>query len=160
MSKRTKEPSTDGKTTGRDEAGKFMNGNRLGRGGAPLAQRSLALRAALLASVTAEDIAAIVKKLIEKARKGDLRAAREILNRTCGKAINADPREPLQVNVLAEAIVAERMESLRRRRIEHARGERLDEPPTDEYGREIEADLPFEHRVVRAELRKRMDDAA
>jgi hypothetical protein len=43
----------------------------------------------LLRTVTAEDIEAVVRTLIEKAKKGDVVAARELLDRTIGKPASA-----------------------------------------------------------------------
>ncbi|MCC6423752.1 MAG: hypothetical protein IT447_09770 [Phycisphaerales bacterium] len=75
----------------RDNAGRFLRGNRLGRGN-PFAKRITRLRSALLKAVTTEDIAEVVQMLMDKAKAGDVAAARELLDRTIGKA-----RQPVDV---------------------------------------------------------------
>ncbi len=80
-------PVVDGEDAaprGRDGHGRFAKGNRISRGN-PLARRVARLRAALVRAVTPEDIAAVVAALVEKARSGDVAAARELLDRTLGK---------------------------------------------------------------------------
>lgn len=44
------------------------------------------LREAVIASVTTEDVFEIMYSLIEMAKKGNIAAAREVLDRTVGKA--------------------------------------------------------------------------
>lgn len=73
----------------RDGRGRFAEGNRLGRGN-PMARRVARLRAALLRSVTADDIETVVRALIERARSGDVAAARELLDRCLGKGEGVD----------------------------------------------------------------------
>ena len=65
---------------------KFAKGNKCGKGGNPLQQRSLKLRAALLSAVTTEDIQEIMFNLVEAAKNGNITAAREVLDRTIGKS--------------------------------------------------------------------------
>jgi hypothetical protein len=48
------------------------------------------LRAALLNAVSPGDMRAIVAKLIEQARAGDIAAARTIFDRTLGRPLEAD----------------------------------------------------------------------
>jgi hypothetical protein len=74
---------------GRDSRGRFAPGNSGGPGN-PHAKRVGTLRAALLDAVTPEDIAAVTAALVEKARSGDVMAAREILDRCLGKAEAVD----------------------------------------------------------------------
>lgn len=80
--------------TGRDGRGRFAPGNPGGPGN-PHASQVGALRAALLAAVTPEDLTAIVGKLVELAKGGDVRAIREVLDRTLGRPIEADLLERL-----------------------------------------------------------------
>ena len=87
-------PSPDG-FNGRDEQGRFAAGNRGGRGN-PHAAQVGRLRAAMLESVTPEDIAAIIARLIELAKEGDVRAIKEVLDRTLGKPQEADFIERLE----------------------------------------------------------------
>ena len=74
---------------GRAANGQFLPGNAAARGN-PLNRRAQQLRAALLSSVQPEDVEAILAKLIEAARAGDTVAAREVLDRTIGKASASD----------------------------------------------------------------------
>lgn len=69
----------------RDARGRFGPGNRIGRGN-PQLRRVARLRAELLRAITPEDIRAIFKSMLRAAIEGDTVAAREILDRTIGKA--------------------------------------------------------------------------
>jgi len=66
-------------------AGRFAAGNPGGPGN-PHARRVATLRALLFEAVTDDDLRAVVGKLIEQAKGGDLAAIREPLDRTLGKA--------------------------------------------------------------------------
>lgn len=81
-------PSTNG-ANGRDARGRFAVGNAGGPGN-PHAARVGQLRAALLDAVTPADVRAIVSALVEQAKAGDVRAIREVLDRTLGKPVEAD----------------------------------------------------------------------
>lgn len=70
----------------RDAAGRFTAGNPGGPGN-PSAAKVAKFRAALLAAVTEDDITAIVAKLVQLAKAGDIDAARLILDRLMGKPI-------------------------------------------------------------------------
>ncbi len=48
------------------------------------------MRAALLQAVTVGDIKAIVGKLVEQAKGGDIAAIRELLDRAIGKPVETD----------------------------------------------------------------------
>ncbi len=80
---------------GRDGQGRFTPGNPGGPGN-PHAKRIGELRAAVLGAVGPEDMTAIVGKLVELARAGDVRAIREVLDRTLGKPVEADLIERLE----------------------------------------------------------------
>ena len=69
--------------------GKFAAGNRGGPGN-PHAGAVARLRAAMLAEVKPDDMAVIVRKLVDKAREGDVRAIKEVFDRTLGKPIEMD----------------------------------------------------------------------
>lgn len=77
-------PSLNG-GNGRNALGRFAPGNPGGPGN-PHSKKVNALRTALLRAVTQKDIEAIVKQLIEKAKAGDVHAAREVFDRCFGKA--------------------------------------------------------------------------
>ena len=99
-------PSTHG-TNGQDGRGRFAPGNKLGRGN-PLAGRAAKIRAQLLKGATPADVKAIVKKLIDGAKAGDLAFIREWLDRVIGKPAQADLLERIE---LIEQQLAAREES-------------------------------------------------
>jgi hypothetical protein len=72
--------------SGRDERGRFAKGN-LGGPGNPHARRVAQFRRALWNAVTDDDIEAIVRRQIEKAREGDSTAAKLVLAYTVGKPV-------------------------------------------------------------------------
>jgi hypothetical protein len=86
--------SNDG-ANGRDSAGHFAPGNKLGKGN-PYARAAARLRAELYRSITAKDIKAVVLALIEQAKAGNVAAIREVLDRAVGKPLEADLLERLE----------------------------------------------------------------
>ncbi|HEX8911756.1 MAG TPA: hypothetical protein VF796_05310 [Humisphaera sp.] len=82
----------------------------------PHARRAAELRAAMLAAVAPEDVAAIVRGLVDRARAGDTAAAKEVLDRTLGRSVQAvavdarvgvspdDPNGPIPTSGRAMAI--------------------------------------------------------
>jgi hypothetical protein len=71
--------------------GRFASGNRGGPGN-PFARRVGALRSALLASVTAQDMEGVGRELVRQAQEGSLTAAKLLLSYTLGKpAQTVDP---------------------------------------------------------------------
>ena len=71
--------------SGREAAtGRFAAGNTFGEGN-PHHKRVAELRSALLDAISPEDVRAIVEQLVQKAKGGDLAAAREVLDRCLGK---------------------------------------------------------------------------
>ena len=90
----TPSPS-DGNGDGRDGRGRFAPGNKCGRGN-PLAKRVGRLRSAMIEAVTDDDMRAIIVKLVELAKDGDVTAAREVLDRCLGKPIEADLIERIE----------------------------------------------------------------
>jgi hypothetical protein len=87
--KKTIPPTPAGYGNGRTATGKFAPGNKAGRGN-PLNQRVQQLRAALLRSVTPEDIAQAALMLVKQAKSGDRFAFAELLDRTLGRPVQAD----------------------------------------------------------------------
>ncbi len=76
---------------GRAANGRFAKGNPGGPGN-PFARQVAAFRQEFMAAVTGEDIAVIVRALVEKAKAGDVAAARIVLQYTIGKpAMTVDP---------------------------------------------------------------------
>ena len=89
---------------GRDGKGRFTAGNAGGPGN-PHAKRIGQLRSALLTAVTAKDISAIVRELVARAKAGDVRAIREVFDRTLGRPLEADLIERLeQLETLAASL--------------------------------------------------------
>jgi len=77
--------------TGRDARGRFQPGNPGGPGN-PFSRRVAALRQALLNAVTPEDLQGIVAAMLERAKQGDVAAARLVLAYAVGKPTPAvDP---------------------------------------------------------------------
>jgi hypothetical protein len=69
---------------GRDGRGRFAKGNAGGPGN-PFARQVAALRRALLAAVTEEDMEVVARRLVAQAVEGDIAAARLLLSYTLGK---------------------------------------------------------------------------
>jgi len=87
-------PSTNGQN-GRDAAGRFTKGNAGGPGN-PHAARVAQLRSALLNAVTEDDMIAVARALIHKAKLGDVPAIRELCERTLGKPLEPDLLQRLE----------------------------------------------------------------
>jgi hypothetical protein len=85
--KQTKIPSKDGKL-GRNRKGQFVKSNQLSIGNSgPTNNKVKELKDALLAAISTEDIKAIIKKLIVKAKGGNIQAAKEVFDRGFGKSV-------------------------------------------------------------------------
>lgn len=93
-------PSPNGHD-GRDALGRFAPGHKGGPGN-PSAKRSAAIRTAFLKAISAEDIQAIARKLIEKAKAGDLVASKLILMWAIGR-----PADPVFPDAIAAMLAAE-----------------------------------------------------
>jgi hypothetical protein len=87
--------SQHNKGNGRDSSGRFALGNKGGPGN-PFARKVGQLRAALLETVTEDDMRAVAAKLVQMARGGNLPAMRELLERMLGKPVEADFMERLE----------------------------------------------------------------
>ena len=87
-------PSTHG-SDGRGGNGRFLPGNKCGRG-SPLAGQAAKLRAALFRAVKIGDVKAIIGSLIDKARGGDVAAAKLVLQYTVGEPQPFDLLEQLE----------------------------------------------------------------
>jgi hypothetical protein len=88
------EPSTTGDNGGRDAGGRFGPGNKCAKGN-PYARRVARLRSALVRAVRPHDLTEIVRKLIAKAKAGDVVAARELFGRVLGAPLAADIEDRL-----------------------------------------------------------------
>jgi hypothetical protein len=87
-------PSPNG-ANGRGSRGQFAPGNKGGPGN-PYAAAIGKLRSALLKAVTPNEIEAVAKALIDKAKTGDVPAIRELLDRILGRPVEADLLERLE----------------------------------------------------------------
>ncbi len=78
----------------RDGHGRFLPGNNAAAGrGNPHAARVNAWRTALAATVTEEDLAEVIGKLVEKAKAGERWAVCELLDRCLGKSVQPTASE-------------------------------------------------------------------
>lgn len=83
----------------RDSRGQFLPGNKVGQGN-PHLRRLAEYRQALNASLTPEKVARIVDRLVKLADKGDVQAAKVLLERALGKAkVAPDATEPLDLGI-------------------------------------------------------------
>src|SRR5688572_8602794 len=87
-------PSAEGKplmNLGRDVNGRFRSGNPGGPGN-PFARNVASLRMALLEAISHDDVKEVIEAIKEKARQGDVPAARLLLSYAIGKPTEAkDP---------------------------------------------------------------------
>ena len=77
-------PSTTVANGDHDAAGRFLPGNKAATGN-PHAKRIARLRSKLLATIRPADLAAVVESMLDKARDGDVAAARLLLEYTLGR---------------------------------------------------------------------------
>ncbi len=103
-------PSPNGRTA----TGRFANGNPGGPGN-PHGRRVADLRAALLDAVTPEDIHAVAKALVARAKAGEVPAIRELLDRLMGKVQAAEPEDATERVEITPEIRARAQEIIRRR---------------------------------------------
>ena len=91
MSKtKEKKPSTHGtigNKVGKNSRGQFIKGNKCSVGNkSHTNEKAKALKNALIEAVTEKDIQIISKKLMAKAKQGDVAAAKELFDRLWGRA--------------------------------------------------------------------------
>ena len=87
----------------RDGRGRFAPGWKGGPGN-PYAAQVARLRAEMLNAVTPDDMRAIVSRLVELAKGGDVRAIKEVLDRTLGRPQETDFIERLEAIETALAV--------------------------------------------------------
>ncbi len=89
-------PSPNGAngTSDRDTRGRFRKGNPGGPGN-PMARRVGKLRAALIRSVSPDEVREIIASLVKAAKGGDKSATRLLFDRILGPPIQADYEERL-----------------------------------------------------------------
>ena len=98
----TQAPSPNGPFD-RNPGGRFVAGNPGGPGN-PHAAQVARLRAEMLDAVTPDDMRAIVSRLVELAKGGDVRAIKEVFDRTLGKPQEPDFIERLEAIEAALAV--------------------------------------------------------
>lgn len=86
--------SEPAESNGRRHDGRFGPGNNFGRGN-PTAKHAQRLRQLFVTAVTEDDIKAIVVKLVELAKAGDIQAANLLLTRALGKPSTNDTSLPI-----------------------------------------------------------------
>lgn len=97
------EPSHTGSNGFHGRDGRFLPGNKAGQGN-PHAARVRQLRSLLLDAVTDDDFRAVVAKLVQAAKVGDLPSIKELLDRLLGKPpsaveVTGADGEPLGVSI-------------------------------------------------------------
>lgn len=109
------DPSTNG-GNGRDpQSGRFVKGCAGGPGN-PNIKHLAKLRDGFLAACTVADVRAICRKLVAMAKKGNLLAVREVLDRTIGKSVTSSDElsnnEAGKFLPIIEVLVADREEAI------------------------------------------------
>src|SRR4029453_10244993 len=84
------QPSANGEN-GRDEQGRFVRGNRGGPGN-PMAARIFSFRQACMDAISPAELQRVLRKLLAMARRGDVSAARVLLERVLGRPALGDPQ--------------------------------------------------------------------
>jgi hypothetical protein len=103
------EQTTKTNPEGRGPNGQFAKGNRGGPGN-PYARQVAEFRSRVLHRVKGEDLDAIIDKMVELAKKGDVAAARLVLQHTLGKPVasahpdrlDRDEVEAFQANAMRQ----------------------------------------------------------
>src|SRR5207237_3907656 len=90
------EPAAQTPAKGHEPNGRFAKGNPGGSGN-PFARQVAALRQALLDAVSPDDLAAIAQALAQKAKQGDVAAAKVLLTYLVGKPAPAPDPDCLDV---------------------------------------------------------------
>jgi hypothetical protein len=106
-SQQAEAPSPNG-DNGRDASGRFATGNAGGPGN-PFGRLVARLRSVFCRRITEQDIEAIADKLIEKARAGDVSAARLLLSYGIGKpteAVNPDTLDLAEWDIFRKSPVS------------------------------------------------------
>jgi hypothetical protein len=76
-------------SSARDPKGRWQQGNKAGRGN-PLARQVQLIRTALVNAVTPKDIKAVIQRLLQQAKDGDVASAKIIFDRAAGPAQSLD----------------------------------------------------------------------
>jgi hypothetical protein len=110
--------TSEAASSGRESNGTFAAGNQFGRGN-PFARKCAAFRAALMETVTEQDIKDIAIKLRDDAKAGDKAAVKLLFQYVIGKPQPAVDPDTLDVQEMrtfaANALPSEALEELQRR---------------------------------------------
>ncbi len=98
----TTPPSANGTKRGRGRDGRFVQGNPGGPGN-PFAGKVARLREAGWKAIKPAEIKAVYRKLLEMALAGDVPAARLLLDRLLGPAVEVDLLERIEQLEVAQA---------------------------------------------------------
>jgi hypothetical protein len=98
----TTPPSTNGSKRDRGPNGRFLSGNPGGPGN-PFAGKVAKLREAGWKAIKPEEIKAVYRKLLDLALAGDVPAARLLLDRLLGPAVEVDLLERIEKLEAAQA---------------------------------------------------------
>jgi hypothetical protein len=82
-------PRESNESGGRDRRGRFASGNKSAIGN-PHGRRVGRLRSALLAAVKPSDMKVVIRKMVDRAKGGDVAAARVLFDRVFGPCQPAD----------------------------------------------------------------------
>jgi len=74
------------KDPNRDPSGRWLKGHNQPGPGNPNWKRLGDYRQAIARAITTDDLVEVLQMLLSKAKRGDIKAAREVLDRTLGKA--------------------------------------------------------------------------
>jgi hypothetical protein len=122
----------------RESNGRFAKGNRGGSGN-PFARQVAAFRACLISSVTQEDMQAIVYKLVDRARIGNLQAIKLLFSYLLGTpkpVVEPDELDLHEMNLAHQTALA--AEVLKEATPARPAGDDAPPPPAGEVGRPAE----------------------
>ena len=88
MDNPTPPPLPDG-SNGQGPNGRFLPGNKLGKGN-PANAKSQRLRAAVIECISEGELVTAARKILAKAHEGDRAAFAELMDRVCGKPVPID----------------------------------------------------------------------
>ena len=101
-------------SNGRDAFGQFLPGHKGGPGN-PHSKRCNQLRTKMIETITTDDIEEITRQLIALAKKGNIKAIKEVFDRVMGKAIqqiNVADAEGNSLQTSVDILRSEFMKSL------------------------------------------------
>ena len=96
------EPTAKGLQGDRDAHGRFVSGHSISSPGNPHSAQIQRLRSALINAVTEADMRDVIQAILDKAKSGDVQAARVLLNRCLGPSQALDILE--RISMLEQAV--------------------------------------------------------